>query len=123
MLLYIGPGDDGRPGAVREKEREVEVGGCRRDFLEENYFSGSHRNLLTGDSRSIQCQKLTSLTQVFSESFRKFPFRSGTATGDITPHCPPPLEGGGRSAAKDVLRDGYLWVSNHERPVLMVSIM
>jgi len=34
MLLYIGPGDDGRPGAVREKEREVEVGGCRRDFLE-----------------------------------------------------------------------------------------
>jgi len=34
MLLYIGLGDDGRPGAVREKEREVEVGGCRRDFLE-----------------------------------------------------------------------------------------
>ena len=47
----------------------------------------------------------------------------GTATGDITPHCPPPLEGGGRSAAKDVSRDGYLWVSNRERPGLMVSIM
>lgn len=24
MLLYIGPGDDGLPGAVREEQREVE---------------------------------------------------------------------------------------------------
>lgn len=94
MLLYIGPGDDGRPGAVREKEREVEVGGCRRDFLEENYFSGSHRNLLTGNSRSIQCQKLTSLTQIFSESFRKFPFRSLARPPEISPHTARPLSKG-----------------------------
>ena len=68
--------------------------GIQTGFFGDDHFSGSHRNLLTANSRSIQFQKLASLTQVLSESFRKFPFRSpGTATGDITPHRPPPLSG------------------------------
>ncbi len=79
--------------------------GIQTGFFGDDHFSGSHRNLLTANSRSIQFQKLASLTQVLSESFRKFPFRSpGTATGDITPHRPPSRAAGGRINRKKTFR-------------------
>jgi len=122
MLLYIGPGDDGLPGAVRENSARWR--GMQTGFFGDDHFSGSHRNLLTANSRSIQFQKLASLTQVLSKSFRKFPFRSLAGHRRYHPTPPPSRAAGGSDQPqKDVSRDGYLWVSNRERPGLMDSIM
>lgn len=69
--------------------------GMQTGFFGDDHFSGSHRNLLTANSRSIQFQKLASLTQVLSESFRKFPFRSLPRPPEISPHTAT-LSSGGR---------------------------
>jgi len=119
MLLYICPGDDGLPGAVREEQREVERD-ADGDFLE---------MILSQALTETSLLAIPEVGFTHTGSQRVLPKISvslpGTATGDITPHCPPPLErpGGSDQPQKDVSRDGNLWVSNRERPGLMDSIM
>jgi len=104
MLLYICPGDDGLPGAVREEQREVERD-ADGDFLEMILSQA-----LTETSLLAIPDQYSSRSWLHSHRFsaspsENFRFAPWLATGDITPHRPPPLERpGGRINRKKTFR-------------------